>query len=183
MSALRLSEYTLRKGLNLGRATTLMRARAGPVTKDLIVSNKIFGNATSKPVLSRASNRRNVFEELKLFEKFTTYARASDWNRPPSIGNISVRLSLIEPTYSCGFASFVSCVLYALVTAIALLLISFCVLFCLCLLSRPPRRSLLFRCFPKQSQSRWGVVQPVGHLTVNEDGEGSNPSAPANISL
>src|SRR5207244_9856744 len=29
----------------------------------------------------------------------------------------------------------------------------------------------------------WGVVQPVGHLTVNEDGEGSNPSAPANFSL
>src|SRR5215467_4416617 len=27
----------------------------------------------------------------------------------------------------------------------------------------------------------WGVVQPVGHLTVNEDGEGSNPSAPANL--
>ena len=27
--------------------------------------------------------------------------------------------------------------------------------------------------------SRWGVVQLVGHLTVNEDGEGSNPSAPA----
>jgi hypothetical protein len=26
----------------------------------------------------------------------------------------------------------------------------------------------------------WGVVQLVGHLTVNEDGEGSNPSAPAN---
>jgi hypothetical protein len=29
---------------------------------------------------------------------------------------------------------------------------------------------------------RWGVVQLVGHLTVNEDGEGSNPSAPANFS-
>jgi hypothetical protein len=29
---------------------------------------------------------------------------------------------------------------------------------------------------------RWGVVQLVGHLTVNEDGEGSNPSAPANSS-
>jgi xylitol oxidase len=28
--------------------------------------------------------------------------------------------------------------------------------------------------------SRWGVVQPVGHHTVNVDGEGSNPSAPAN---
>ena len=28
---------------------------------------------------------------------------------------------------------------------------------------------------------RWGVVQLVGHLTVNEDGEGSNPSAPANL--
>ena len=27
----------------------------------------------------------------------------------------------------------------------------------------------------------WGVVQPVGHLTVNEDGEGSNPSAPAKL--
>jgi hypothetical protein len=25
----------------------------------------------------------------------------------------------------------------------------------------------------------WGVVQLVGHLTVNEAGEGSNPSAPA----
>ena len=27
------------------------------------------------------------------------------------------------------------------------------------------------------------MVQLVGHLTVNEDGEGSNPSAPANFSL
>ena len=38
---------------------------------------------------------------------------------------------------------------------------------------------------PRQGQKQvaeyhWGVVQPVGHLTVNEDGEGSNPSAPAN---
>src|SRR5208337_349868 len=30
-------------------------------------------------------------------------------------------------------------------------------------------------------ERRWGVVQLVGHLTVNEDGEGSNPSAPANF--
>src|ERR1700720_4103482 len=30
---------------------------------------------------------------------------------------------------------------------------------------------------------RWGVVQLVGHLTVNEDGEGSNPSAPAKFPL
>src|ERR1700736_4088071 len=29
---------------------------------------------------------------------------------------------------------------------------------------------------------RWGVVQPVGHHTVNVDGEGSNPSAPAKFS-
>jgi hypothetical protein len=35
---------------------------------------------------------------------------------------------------------------------------------------------------PRSSlQYRWGVVQLVGHLTVNEDGEGSNPSAPANF--
>jgi hypothetical protein len=26
----------------------------------------------------------------------------------------------------------------------------------------------------------WGVVQSVGHLTVNEDGVGSSPTAPAN---
>jgi hypothetical protein len=26
----------------------------------------------------------------------------------------------------------------------------------------------------------WGVVQSVGHLTVNEDGGGSSPPAPAN---
>src|SRR5215467_7674450 len=31
--------------------------------------------------------------------------------------------------------------------------------------------------------ARWGVVQPVGHLTVNEDGEGSNPSAPAKLTV
>ena len=31
-------------------------------------------------------------------------------------------------------------------------------------------------------KARWGVVQLVGHLTVNEDGEGSNPSAPAKSS-
>ncbi len=30
-------------------------------------------------------------------------------------------------------------------------------------------------------KKNWGVVQLVGHLTVNEDGEGSNPSAPANL--
>jgi hypothetical protein len=27
----------------------------------------------------------------------------------------------------------------------------------------------------------WGVVQLVGHLTVNEDGVGSSPTAPANF--
>jgi hypothetical protein len=32
-------------------------------------------------------------------------------------------------------------------------------------------------------ERRWGVVQPVGHHTVNVDGEGSNPSAPANFTL
>src|SRR5260370_22448743 len=35
---------------------------------------------------------------------------------------------------------------------------------------------------PGAAARRWGVVQLVGHLTVNEDGEGSNPSAPANLS-
>src|ERR1700756_3734609 len=29
----------------------------------------------------------------------------------------------------------------------------------------------------------WGVVQLVGHLTVNEDGVGSSPTAPANITF
>ena len=41
--------------------------------------------------------------------------------------------------------------------------------------SGPPRSS--------HANPRWGVVQLVGHLTVNEDGEGSNPSAPANSLL
>ena len=34
---------------------------------------------------------------------------------------------------------------------------------------------------PLTRGSCWGVVQLVGHLTVNEDGEGSNPSAPAKL--
>ena len=29
--------------------------------------------------------------------------------------------------------------------------------------------------------SGWGVVQLVGHLTVNEDGVGSSPTAPAKL--
>src|SRR5580700_5161454 len=33
------------------------------------------------------------------------------------------------------------------------------------------------RTYPQLS---WGVVQSVGHLTVNEDGGGSSPPAPAN---
>src|SRR5436190_22807906 len=42
------------------------------------------------------------------------------------------------------------------------------------------RRSLPYRRIrPPGGRARWGVVQLVGHLTVNEDGEGSNPSAPA----
>ncbi len=32
-------------------------------------------------------------------------------------------------------------------------------------------------------QPGWGVVQSVGHLTVNEDGVGSSPTAPANPSM
>ena len=36
---------------------------------------------------------------------------------------------------------------------------------------------------PGSAARRWGVVQLVGHLTVNEDGEGSNPSAPAKFPL
>jgi hypothetical protein len=31
------------------------------------------------------------------------------------------------------------------------------------------------------NQPSWGVVQSVGHLTVNEDGVGSSPTAPANF--
>ena len=30
-----------------------------------------------------------------------------------------------------------------------------------------------------QLKNGWGVVQLVGHLTVNEDGVGSSPTAPA----
>ena len=45
------------------------------------------------------------------------------------------------------------------------------------------RRSLPYRRIrPPGGRARWGVVQLVGHLTVNEDGEGSNPSAPAKFS-
>src|SRR5260221_13368463 len=44
--------------------------------------------------------------------------------------------------------------------------------------SLPYRRSIR----PPGGRARWGVVQLVGHLTVNEDGEGSNPSAPAKFS-
>ena len=45
-----------------------------------------------------------------------------------------------------------------------------------------PRRQLQFAALtPLPAIARWGVVQLVGHLTVNEDGEGSNPSAPANF--
>jgi hypothetical protein len=42
-------------------------------------------------------------------------------------------------------------------------------------------RSLLL--FPYGNMTDyWGVVQSVGHLTVNEDGVGSSPTAPANPS-
>src|SRR5437868_32586 len=45
-----------------------------------------------------------------------------------------------------------------------------------------PRRLLrLAQLASRPATARWGVVQLVGHLTVNEDGEGSNPSAPANF--
>src|ERR1700722_15851113 len=51
-------------------------------------------------------------------------------------------------------------------------------------------RKISRRAFPSASDSckfslesstqSWGVVQSVGHLTVNEDGVGSSPTAPAN---
>jgi hypothetical protein len=42
---------------------------------------------------------------------------------------------------------------------------------------------ILLRSLRSSLTHRWGVVQLVGHLTVNEDGEGSNPSAPAKFPL
>ena len=57
------------------------------------------------------------------------------------------------------------------------------------ILEEPPplyfRRSLPSSVPPRPgrgAERRWGVVQSVGHRTVNADGEGSNPSAPANSS-
>jgi hypothetical protein len=38
-------------------------------------------------------------------------------------------------------------------------------------------------CLHANMKKKWGVVQLVGHLTVNEDGEGSNPSAPAKFAF
>ena len=55
------------------------------------------------------------------------------------------------------------------------------VLSCLMLFAALCGEAYVLRFFRKPSPLRWGVVQPVGHLTVNEDGEGSNPSAPANL--
>ncbi len=58
--------------------------------------------------------------------------------------------------------------------------------FCLCcgtqrgILIEPFAVSLI--CGGAYLRDCWGVVQPVGHRTVNADGEGSNPSAPAKIS-
>src|SRR5260370_3268323 len=45
--------------------------------------------------------------------------------------------------------------------------------------SLPATGNCAFPANPGGKTVRWGVVQLVGHLTVNEDGEGSNPSAPA----
>ena len=49
--------------------------------------------------------------------------------------------------------------------------------------SRPFFREVITKArpFPPARGPCWGVVQLVGHLTVNEDGEGSNPSAPAKL--
>jgi hypothetical protein len=71
---------------------------------------------------------------------------------------------------------------YAQPLFIPLLLMASAVLSFLCSASLR-RLRLLASALPEAAaaNSRWGVVQPVGHLTVNEDGEGSNPSAPANL--
>jgi Protein of unknown function (DUF3455) len=56
-----------------------------------------------------------------------------------------------------------------------------CGCYSFCAFRRSSAELTLLR-FPRGSLThRWGVVQLVGHLTVNEDGEGSNPSAPANF--
>ena len=60
------------------------------------------------------------------------------------------------------------------------LIFAACYSFLYPLLSAARWSLLTVRRFGEFSKARWGVVQPVGHLTVNEDGEGSNPSAPAN---
>jgi hypothetical protein len=41
--------------------------------------------------------------------------------------------------------------------------------------------AVAFACGGAYFAGDWGVVQSVGHLTVNEDGGGSNPPAPANF--
>ena len=95
---------------------------------------------------------------------FQAISRASSEDLLPFPGSASINFSYAQPLF------------------IPLLLMASAVLFFLCSASLR-RLRLLASALPEAAAAnfRWGVVQPVGHLTVNEDGEGSNPSAPANL--
>ena len=169
MSTLRLRTYALHGVVHLRKISHFsVKQRASASKWDRTVSTKIIRIATSKQVsqkqfqspeslkmsaISKISNKIGIHSQIEIIPMF------------PQIPRTINKHSLCATQFHAHFWESKSAC-YA----------------CLCLPPRRPRRSLPASVLPQAvSQLRWGVVQLVGHLTVNEDGEGSNPSAPAKI--
>ena len=127
------------------------------VVYDAIVSIKSFGIAT--PPVRKFISLLNVlfFESFIRFE--TSHIDSAQSSRSPGCSSETLvfRLSAVWRTQLPWYSKEILRVLFS-------------------------AKMALIACFARHAAARWGVVQLVGHLTVNEDGEGSNPSAPANFS-
>jgi hypothetical protein len=160
---------------------------------DAIVSNKTFWNATAQPTqqlkfCNTHVNRTTPFvRNFQIDGVFHRAALIPIWI--PSSPNPSARAISVLVPFTAGGA-------YRRQKGTVFFLEGHCRAMGSCYLRKTRRRAALGEAYlflrdriavsarggcRAGDERRWGVVQPVGHLTVNEDGEGSNPSAPANF--
>jgi hypothetical protein len=171
MSALRLSELLPWERRLLEVVHSYAGQRLPGYISDPLVSNKISGNATFYLKFSRENRSAVSTSPSSFVSKFPKrlsgpyhLGNPSQICTPPVSFRLSNKLSLCLTCFHSIFA-------HTLPHVILSLFVPLC------------RLGLLASALPEAATAkpRWGVVQPVGHLTVNEDGEGSNPSAPANF--
>ena len=167
----------LRKGVYLGEASTLAEQRGPGSLIDRIVSNNFCGNATTQAKFRETMFTKSLVLNV-LFRSNLPYESAHCMETQRRQRRTSFHFANRRCRDDCCASCAIN-ICYVCCSLIQFLLITGSMLFFEGVAASAAAKFTYSGPPGPDATLRWGVVQLVGHLTVNEDGEGSNPSAPA----